>query len=506
MTSPYRVLAIAAIAAIFSATASAAPVTLRAKNGSASLEGELVDFDGQNYKIKSGLGVATIPAADVDCIGEACPQNGGTLSIGIFASDTSASLALPQILAAYGQSFGGTVQVPEAGGQSGGGDALASGEIADLISGRADIILSSRRINLAEAQQLVPGGMQDIQNQGLEYVLASEGMVVVADPTLQIETITLDQLAGIYSGKIRNWNELGGPNMPITAFMREIGSASRDAFGDLVLTPAGLAFADGVIGVDNDTGVAASVVAFPGAVGITGLAAAGTSKTLAIKDKCGIATLATPFAVQTGQYPLTRHLYAYRGPKTDPGFIDGMVRFLESKDGRTALHNMGLVDHGILRQDDRSQGARLVAAMSEAAESSGQSALQNMVKTLSEAKRLSPTFRPNKADGYDAMEFASLKTLAKAIMEGEFDGQEVLFIGFTDPTEGDAQGNLIRSRGMASRVQNSLIELSPSLRGNKRVTFRAIGYGGISPLACSESGTGRDLNRRVEIWVRTARN
>lgn len=507
MTTTPRVLVAAALCALMSTAASGAPIMLKAKDGSASLEGELVDFDGQVYKIKSSLGVATIPAADVDCIGDGCPQLADNLSIGIFASDNSASRALPQLLQAYGQSFGGTVQVSADAGDrlpDGGAGALSTSEIADLISGRAEIILSSRQILEEEALQLVPGGLQEVQHQGLEYVLASEGMVVVTDPTLQIESISMNDLARIYSGEVRNWYELGGPDMPITVFMREIGSASRNAFDDLVLRPVGLRFSDRVIGVDNDTGVAASVVAFPGALGVTGLAAAGASKALAIKDKCGIATMATPFAVQTGQYPLTRHLYAYRGPTTDAGFIDGMVRFLQTSDGREALHDMGLVGHGILRQDSRSQGARLVNAMSEAAETSGQSALKNMVETLSDATRLSPTFRPDETGGYDAMEYSSLKTLAQAIAEGEFDGQELLFIGFTDPTEGDAQGNLIRSRSMASRVQESLLKLNPALRKEDRVTFRAIGYGGVSPLACSQSDAGRSVNRRVEVWARTA--
>lgn len=499
-TTNFVVTSAAVLASLTSASALAGTVTLTSKDGNTSLQGELLDFDGQYYKLDSGLGVASIPAGDVSCAGDSCPDLNATASIGVFGSDRSASNALPELLRAYGQSFGGATS--KGASTSGFGADPATRQIADLISGEAEIILSSRQIYSTEAVQLVSGGLTGVQHMGLEYVLASEGMVVVSDPTLQIDAITLDDLARVYSGEIRNWYDLGGPDLPITVFMREQGSASRSAFQDLVLEPASMQFSDRVIGVDNDTGVAASVVAFPGALGVTGLAAAGPSKTLAIKDSCGMKSVATPFAVQTGQYPLTRHLYAYRGPESDPSFIEGMVRFLQSDDGREALEDIGLVGHGILEEDAKSQGARMVNAMAMTGDDRARATVRSMVETLSDAVRLSPTFRPDATGGYDAMEYSSLKNLSKAIAEGQFDGQELLFVGFTDSQNGDAQGNRLIAQSQAKRVKESLMKLNPTLRLNKSVKMMVMGYGGISPLACSGTEAGRSVNQRVEVWTR----
>ena len=487
---------------IASSCAVASPVTLTSKDGKTSLKGELLDFDGQFYKLDSGLGVASIPAADVNCDGDSCPDLMIPASIGVFGNDRSASRALPQLLKAYGKSFGGATDDASLSAGAGSNFDPATREIADLISGEAEVILSSRQIFDDEAKQLLPGGLTDVQHKGLEYVLASEGMVVAVDPSLQIDSISLEDLGRVYSGEIRNWYELGGPDMPITVFMREFGSASRHAFNDLVLKPQGMQMSDRVIGVDNDTGVAASIVAFPGAMGITGLAAAGTTKTLAIRDTCGLQSVATPFAVQTGQYPLTRHLYAYRSPSADPSFIDGMVRFLQSDDGRSALDEVGLIGHGILEDDPKSQGVRMMNAMAAVSNERSQQTVRSMVDSLADAVRLSPTFRPDATGGYNALEYSSLKNLSKAITEGRYDGYEVLFVGFTDGESGDFQGNQLLARSQAKRVHQSLIKLDPGLRNNRTVTFRALGYGGISPLACSDTETGRRVNRRVEVWTR----
>jgi len=59
--------------------------------------------------------------------------------------------------------------------------------------------------------------------------VAVDGIAVAVHPSLNVPGLTLDQLQQIYQGKIANWNQVGGPNLPITPF------SQRPEAGDTVL-------------------------------------------------------------------------------------------------------------------------------------------------------------------------------------------------------------------------------------------------------------------------------
>lgn len=70
---------------------------------------------------------------------------------------------------------------------------------------------------------------------GLEtHVIALDAIAVVANKENSVKNITLDQLQQIYSGKIKNWKELGGADLPIVVVTREDGSGTRSAFEEIV--------------------------------------------------------------------------------------------------------------------------------------------------------------------------------------------------------------------------------------------------------------------------------
>ena len=50
-----------------------------------------------------------------------------------------------------------------------------------------------------------------------------------------IDSLTVEQIRGIYSGQITNWSEVGGANEEITAFQREAGSGSQTAMEEMVM-------------------------------------------------------------------------------------------------------------------------------------------------------------------------------------------------------------------------------------------------------------------------------
>ncbi len=99
----------------------------------------------------------------------------------------------------------------------------SSAGITNAISGVSEIGMSSRDLKEEE------------KAEGLtETIIAYDGIVVVTHPTNKVKDLTLEQVKDIFTGKITNWNELGGDDMEIVVVSREDGSGSRDAFQEIV--------------------------------------------------------------------------------------------------------------------------------------------------------------------------------------------------------------------------------------------------------------------------------
>lgn len=84
-----------------------------------------------------------------------------------------------------------------------------------LLNNQLAFAQSSRPINAQEQQQA--------QSQGIRLAaipVAIDGVAVAVNPNLALAGLTVQQLADIYTGKIRNWREVGGPNLAITPFSR----------------------------------------------------------------------------------------------------------------------------------------------------------------------------------------------------------------------------------------------------------------------------------------------
>jgi len=103
----------------------------------------------------------------------------------------------------------------QGGGSSAGVKAAAEGV--------ANIGMASRELKEEEKATVTP------------IVIAKDGIALVVNTANTVSNLTLDQVKGIYSGEITNWEALGGTNAPIVVINREEGSGTRGAFEELVL-------------------------------------------------------------------------------------------------------------------------------------------------------------------------------------------------------------------------------------------------------------------------------
>lgn len=109
---------------------------------------------------------------------------------------------------------------------TGGGSGVG---ISALMEGTTDIAMSSRKMKFDEKVRL-----QEAKKNAKEVVIAYDALAVVVHPSNKVDNLTREQLEGIFTGKIKNWKEVGGADMKIVAYRARLHpvhtSSSRKAY------------------------------------------------------------------------------------------------------------------------------------------------------------------------------------------------------------------------------------------------------------------------------------
>jgi serine/threonine protein kinase len=97
-----------------------------------------------------------------------------------------------------------------------------------------DLDFSQSSISLAKSQYQNDDRVK--ANRLKQQAVAYDALSVVVNPQLKLAGLTIAQLRDIYIGKVTNWREVGGQNLPIVAFSRaESAGGTVSSFKDLVL-------------------------------------------------------------------------------------------------------------------------------------------------------------------------------------------------------------------------------------------------------------------------------
>ncbi len=518
-------------------------VVLQLNDSAIEFVGRLRAFDGASYILEtSAFGVLSLAAARYTCLDGPCPgqlvaalagaraatqADTGTLSfdpgrvaeaaaIAISGSAIASETLLPALIRAHAASRGGTVKqlvgtdaaalrfrVADAGGRATASidlkrDGTDSG-LAALYSGTATVALASRAIGDAEAASLTQATR--FRRQADEHVLALDGLVVIVPPASRVAALSLDQIAGIFSGATTNWSELGLPPGPITVYTRdgELGATARLAA--LVLRPRGLAMAPDALRVTSEAGLSDAVAADSGGIGVTSFAALRNARGVALATRCGLIAEPTAFAVKAEEYPLSRRIYLLTAgtPEAEPA--RDLVRFALSRAAQAVIRANDFVDQAIEQETFAALRPRIGAALAGSDATPADRLLgQRLLADLEGAQRLSVTFRFGAGSSLlDAKARQDIVRLAEFMQTPAMAGKTVLFVGFSDAT-GLAQKNVPLSARRALEVRNAVLAAArpriPAARAGVR------GFGSTAPVACNETAADKLLNRRVEVWVR----
>lgn len=111
---------------------------------------------------------------------------------------------------------------------TGGGSGVG---IAALINGSTMIANSSRPIDQEELEKL----KAKYNKNAIQIACAKDGLSIFLNKANPVEELTIDQLGAIFSGKITNWKQLGGPDAKIQLYGRESSSGTFEFFKDHVV-------------------------------------------------------------------------------------------------------------------------------------------------------------------------------------------------------------------------------------------------------------------------------
>ena len=494
-------------------------ITLTSRDGAVSLSGNLLGFDGEYYRIETVYGELTVDGSGVLCEGPACPNLEDYVArLSISGAASMAEVLLPALIEGFAlrEGYGFRREALDAShfeyllfDRQTGRDlgrfrlrATNSDEgFADLLAQEADIAMSLREIRPDEAERAKEAGLGELNSRGRFRVLALDALVPIVPATIPIDRISTADLAAVFAGAISNWSELGGPDAPISLHLRNADSGLAQAAVDRLLSPLHQGVVERIERHVTDMGLALAVAADPFGLGLASTAETHPAQRLGLSGECGLALRATRQSIKTEDYPLTAPMFLYIPARRLPRLAREFLFYTQSAPAQIVIRRAGFVDLGPEAIPVAAQGDRFLNAIAQAGDETTLEELQRMVGVLGPMQRLTTTFRFEQGSTkLDAQSRSNVDQLARRMDEGSYDGRQLVFIGFSDG-DGEAITNRMIAERRADVVRQAVMDAAETADFTQ-VEISTDAFGEAMPMACDDSTWGRQVNRRVEVWIR----
>jgi len=201
-----------------------------------------------------------------------------------------------------------------------------------LINETCDVATMSRPMKNSEKDAAKKTGVLPIQ-----HIVAMDGIAVIVHPSNPVANLSIDQIRAVYTGQIRNWKELGGPDLPIVVISRDTNSGTYECFETMVMNKEKIA--DRAEYVGSNGAIRQRVLSTEGTIGYVGLAFLEGVKALKVNN-----IEATPETVLSKTYPISRPLYMYTNGRPDSE--TPLCKFIElsnTPDGKKIIEDKGFV-------------------------------------------------------------------------------------------------------------------------------------------------------------------
>ncbi|MGD9028825.1 MAG: phosphate ABC transporter substrate-binding protein [Anaerolineae bacterium] len=227
------------------------------------------------------------------------------------------------------------VRISVTGGGSGTG-------IAALINDTVDIANASRQMKGEEIEAAEANGVLPV-----EFVVARDAIAVVVHPSNPVDGLTFQQISDIYTGRVTNWEEVGGEDRPIVLLSRESNSGTYLYFLENVVRMGNkespLLFAPDALLMPSSEGITSEVRQNPNAIGYDGLGyVTSEEKVIAVALDAGAPYVFPSLeTVNDGSYPISRPLYMYTSGNPT-GQVEEYLDWVRGE-GQTVVSELGFV-------------------------------------------------------------------------------------------------------------------------------------------------------------------
>ena len=230
-----------------------------------------------------------------------------------------------------------SVDIAVTGGGSGTG-------IAALINGTVDIANASRPMKDNEIEDAQANGIEPV-----EHVVAIDALAVIVHLDNPVTELTINQLSDIFTGRVTNWNEVGGEDRPIVVVSRETNSGTHVYFLEEVVRRGESdnidIFAPQTLLMPSSVGITSEVRRNPNAIGYDGLGYVDPEheRILAVASDDDLPyVLPSAETAADNSYPLSRNLFMYTAGEPTGALAD-YLNWILSPDGQQIVADLGFV-------------------------------------------------------------------------------------------------------------------------------------------------------------------
>ena len=220
---------------------------------------------------------------------------------------------------------------------TGGGSGVG---LSALRENMTDIAMTSRKIKFDEQVELGKEG-----KRVEEVIIAYDALAVIVHPSNPVKELTREQLEKIFTGRIRNWKEVGGPDRRIVAYSRETSSGTYEFFKESVLKNKN--YTNRALSMPATGAVIQSISQTKGAIGYVGLAYLNDAvKALSVSYDGGAHFVTPTFEnAEKKLYPIVRPLYYYYEEKNEAR-VNPFIHYLLSPEGQNVVREKGYIPVG----------------------------------------------------------------------------------------------------------------------------------------------------------------
>lgn len=175
-----------------------------------------------------------------------------------------------------------------------------------------------------------------------EVIIAYDALAVIVNPKNPVAKLTREQLEDIFTGKIKNWKELGGNDLQIIVYSRETSSGTYEFFKENVLKKKN--YTQSALLMPATGAIVQSVSQTEGAIGYVGLAYVSKDvNALEVSYDKGKTYKAPNVAnAMDKTYPITRPLYFYYLSSIESR-VKPFVNYVISDEGQKTVLEIGYV-------------------------------------------------------------------------------------------------------------------------------------------------------------------